>query len=143
LEEELKNAITTLALIGLIDAIYLTWIKAANQVAICGGIGDCELVNSSLYSELFGLPIALYGAGAYLAILLLNVLEDRSDFLQENGPMLVFGLSLAGVLYSAYLTYIELYVLKAVCPYCVLSAVVLLGLLIVSGMRLRLHWREV
>jgi uncharacterized membrane protein len=132
-----------LALIGLVDAIYLTWVKLANQVAICGGVGDCETVNNSQYSELFGVPIAVFGGVAYLAILLFTLLEDRNEILAENGPMLVFGISLAGVLYSAYLTYIEIYVLRAICPYCVLSAVVLLGILLVSGVRLRQHWGEV
>lgn len=139
----MKKAIVALASVGLLDAIYLTWIKLANQTAICAGIGDCEYVNSSIYSELLGLPIAIYGAGAYLAILLLVLFEERNEFLMENSPLLIFGLSLAGVLYSAYLTYIELYVLKAVCPYCVLSAILLLGLLVVSGMWLQQHWREV
>ena len=139
----MKKAILVLALIGLVDAIYLTWVKLANQVAICGGVGDCETVNNSQYSELFGVPIAVFGGAAYLAILLFTLLEDRNEILTENGPMLVFGISLAGVLYSAYLTYIEIYVLRAICPYCVLSAVVLLGILLVSGMRLRQQWSEV
>ena len=139
----MKKAILVLALIGLVDAIYLTWVKLANQVAICGGVGDCETVNNSQYSELFGVPIAVFGGAAYLAILLFTLFEDRYEILAENGPMLVFGISLAGVLYSAYLTYIEIYVLRAICPYCVLSAVVLLGILLVSGMRLRQQWSEV
>ena len=63
-------------------------------------------------------------------------------FFQENGPILLFGLTLAGVLYSAYLTYIELFVISAICPFCVLSALCLVGLLYVSTIRLRNQWRE-
>ncbi|MEK6222049.1 MAG: hypothetical protein N2D54_07350, partial [Chloroflexota bacterium] len=76
-----------LALIGLLDSVYLTWIKVANQEAICAGIGDCELVNSSAYSELGGLPIALYGAAAYLLLLVLYIFENKSGFFEDNSVM--------------------------------------------------------
>lgn len=125
-----------LAAIGLLDSIYLTYVKIANRYALCGPIGDCESVNSSQYSEISGVPIALFGAGAYLIIILLLGLESRGGGWFEYGPMLVFGISLAGVLYSAYLTYIEIAVLRAICPYCVVSAVVLVLLLILSVLRL-------
>lgn len=139
----MKKVVVVLASIGFLDAAYLTWVKLANRLAVCAGVGDCEFVNSSIYSELFGLPIAIYGAAAYLLILLLVLFEDRNAFLVENGPLLVLGLTLAGVLYSAYLTYLELFVLHAICPYCVLSALMMLGLVIASGLRLQQHWSEV
>ncbi|MDA1330409.1 MAG: vitamin K epoxide reductase family protein [Chloroflexi bacterium] len=138
----MKKSLIVLAGIGLLDALYLTWIKLANQQAMCAGIGNCEVVNSSQYAELAGMPIALFGASAYLLILVLLLLEDRTEFLSENGPMLIFGFSLAGVLYSAYLTYIEIYVLRAICPFCVLSAIVLVALLALSWLRIRGHWVE-
>jgi uncharacterized membrane protein len=138
----LRNIAIALASIGLADSVYLTWIKFANQEALCSGIGSCEVVNSSQYAVVAGIPIALFGALAFLAILIALVFESRVNFLQENGLILVFGLSLAGVLYSVYLTYIELFVIKAICPFCVLSALCLLGLLYVSTMRLRNQWRE-
>lgn len=126
----------------MLDSVYLTWIKLANQEAYCAGIGSCEVVNSSDYATLAGIPIALFGVGAFLTILVFLLFETRSTFLEDNSLMLVFGMSLAGVLYSAYLTYIELYVLKAICPFCVLSAVSLLGLLAVASIRLRQQWSE-
>ncbi len=138
----LRNIAIALASIGLVDSIYLTWIKLANQEAVCAGIGSCEVVNSSEYATLAGIPIALFGAGAFLTILIFVLFETQNQFLEENSLMLVFGLSLAGVLYSAYLTYIELFVLNAICPFCVLSAVSLLGLLVVAGIRLRQEWSE-
>ena len=58
-----------LALIGLVDSVYLTWIKITNQEAICSSIGDCEAVNTSVYSEIAGIPIAFLGVGAYLAMI--------------------------------------------------------------------------
>jgi uncharacterized membrane protein len=125
-----------LAGLGLLDSVYLTWVKIANRYALCGPIGDCESVNSSQYSEIYGVPIALFGAGAYLALILLLWLESRGGGWQEYGPMLVFGISFAGVLYSAYLTYIVIAVLRAICPYCVVSAIALVLLLILAILRL-------
>ena len=125
-----------LAGLGLLDSVYLIWVKIANRYALCGPIGDCESVNSSQYSEIYGVPIALFGAGAYLALILLLWFESRGGGWQEYGPMLVFGISFAGVLYSAYLTYIEIAVLRAICPYCVVSAIALVLLLILAILRL-------
>jgi uncharacterized membrane protein len=136
MDHKLRITSIVLAMIGLVDSLYLTWIKLSGQYAICGPVGDCESVNSSSYAELAGIPIALLGAGAYLIMLIVLVLEPRSDTLAEYGPLAVFGISLVGVLYSAYLTYLELAVIHAICPYCVLSAVVLLLLLVVSTFRL-------
>jgi uncharacterized membrane protein len=125
------------AVIGLADSIYLTWLKISCELAVCGGIGDCESVNVSIYSQINGIPIALLGAGAYFVMLLFLFLESRDDFIGDWSPMIVFGLSLTGTLYSIYLTYIEIAVLKAICPYCVLSAVAVLIIFVISIARLR------
>lgn len=135
MKDRLRGFSIVLAGLGLLDSVYLTWVKVANRYALCGPIGDCESVNSSQYSEIYGIPIALLGAGAYLVIALLLLLEARGGFWLEYGPSLVFGLSLAGVLYSAYLTYIEVAVLKAICPYCVVSAIILVLLMVLSLQR--------
>jgi uncharacterized membrane protein len=125
-----------LAFLGFLDSLYLTFVKFSGRYALCGPIGDCESVNSSRYSEIGGVPIALLGMGAYLIMIVLLFLEGRSTFWSENSPLVVFGLSLVGVVYSAYLTYLEIAILRAVCPYCVLSAVILVVLLVLSGVRL-------
>ncbi|MEW6716427.1 MAG: vitamin K epoxide reductase family protein [Chloroflexota bacterium] len=139
-----KNKLLYLAMgvagVGLVDSLYLSWIKLAH--AVCAGIGDCDVVNTSAYSEIYGIPIALLGAGCYIAILLLLGLDLRGGRWQEVSPLAVFGFSLAGVLYSLYLTWIEVAVLKATCPYCVLSAVALVVLLILSIIRLRAAEKE-
>jgi uncharacterized membrane protein len=125
-----------LAVLGALDSAYLSYIKLAHVNAFCSNVGDCDAVNSSTYSEVFGIPIALFGLGAYLAIAVLLVLEDRAPVLKEWAPLAVFGLALTGTLYSAYLTYVELFVIFAVCPYCVLSAVLITGILVLSIIRL-------
>ena len=136
----MRKILIALASVGLLDAIYLTWIKLSGAEAMCAGVGDCSAVNASRYSEIAGIPIAVFGGGAYLAMLLILIYKDRVDFLRENGAMLLVGISLAGVLYSAYLTYIELYVIHAICPYCVLSAIVLTLMLIISILYFRQEW---
>ncbi len=125
-----------LAGIGLLDSLYLSWVKIVNSQVYCGTSGQCETVNSSSYSEIFGIPIAYLGLGAYLVILALLTLELRGPFWKENSPLALFGISLVGVIYSAYLTYIEIAVLQAICPYCVVSAIVMLSLFIIAIIRL-------
>jgi uncharacterized membrane protein len=63
-------------------------------------------------------------------------LEAREGFWQEYSPLIVFGITLAGLIYSAYLTYLEIAVIKAICPFCVISAIVMAGLFVLSSMRL-------
>lgn len=125
------------ALIGLVDSTYLAWIKIADQTAACSGIGDCESVNNSIYSEIGGIPIALIGAVAYFVIFLLLLLEKRFRAQSMYLRFSVFGLSLAGTLYSGYLTYLEIAVIRAICPFCALSAITIFVLLIMGIIRLK------
>lgn len=126
-----------LTLLGLGVSIYLTWVKVTNNLAACGPIGDCESVNSSRYAEIAGIPVALLGALGYLAVLAFLVAERWLPRQIENLHLAVFGIALIGTLYSAYLTYIEVAVLRAVCPYCVISAVAMTAIFIISILRLR------
>lgn len=142
MDYKLRVTSFVLAVLGLLDSIYLVWVKFSGRYALCGPIGNCESVNTSQYSEVFGIPIALLGAGAYLIMIILLMLESLGSIWKEYGPLIVFGLSLIGVLYSIYLTYIEIAVLKAICPYCVISAVILVVILVLSAIRLSFSLRE-
>jgi uncharacterized membrane protein len=126
-----------LAAVGLLDSLYLAWIKLSNNTAACAGIGDCDAVNSSRYAEVAGIPIALIGVLGYLVILVALAAELRWPQAAWTLRLAVFGMALACALYSAYLTYIELAVIYAVCPFCVVSAVCMVGILILSVLRLR------
>ncbi len=118
--------------IGLLNAVYLIILKYTNNKGMClQGIGDCWSVNISRYSMIGGIPVAVLGAIGFLAIITLLLLESKEGFLREQGVLINFGLTLIGVLFSAYLTYLEIAVIRAICPFCVLSAicmVVLFGL---------------
>ncbi|MGD8865504.1 MAG: vitamin K epoxide reductase family protein [Anaerolineales bacterium] len=125
-----------LSFFGLVDSIYLTWIKLTGSYVTCGPIGNCEAVNSSRYAEIAGIPIALIGIFGYLTIMAVVLLEVRLPDLREVLRLAFFGFTLAGTIYSAYLTYIEIAVLNAICPYCIVSAVLMVILFGISIVRL-------
>jgi uncharacterized membrane protein len=126
-----------LSLVGVVDSVYLAWLKVTGSVAACSNVGDCEAVNSSRYAEIGGIPIAFLGLLGYLAILGLIALEIRFPDWKEGLLLAFFGFTLAGTLYSIYLTYVEVAILRAICPYCVISAVAMIGLFITALYRLR------
>lgn len=133
----LRRASIVLSIVGLLVALYLVYFKINPSSALCTGAGDCEAVNASVYSEIRGIPMAVLGALAYAFLIGVLVLESRSSFLEEWGPLVVFGTALIGVLYSAYLTYIEVAVIHKICPYCVTSAIVMTIIFVLSIVRLR------
>ncbi|HUS83826.1 MAG TPA: vitamin K epoxide reductase family protein [Anaerolineales bacterium] len=126
-----------LVLTGTVDSAYLAFLKFTGTLAACSDLGDCEAVNNSKYAEIGGVPLALLGLLGYLTILIFLVLEKRFPSWKEGLHLGVFGFTLAGTIYSVYLTYIEIAVLHAICPFCVVSAVVMLLLFVISIIRLR------
>ena len=126
-----------LTLLGLGVSAYLTWVKLTGNTASCGTVGDCESVNNSRYAAIGAVPIALLGALSYLVLLALLLIEHRRPPAAETARLMVFGVSLIGTLYSAYLTYLEVAVLRAICPYCVASAIAVTAVLILCVLRLR------
>ncbi len=120
-----QRAIGLLAALGSIDALYLTWIKVSDAKAACASLGDCEAVNTSIYSEIIGVPVAMLGLAMYVLIVVLVWLEARRPELTEWVQLAVFGLALVGLIFSGWLTYVEIEILQAICPYCVISAVLI------------------
>ncbi|PKN94141.1 MAG: hypothetical protein CVU44_06995 [Chloroflexi bacterium HGW-Chloroflexi-6] len=108
---------------GIAISIYMTIYKLTDNNAMCMGSGDCATVNASQYSEIYGIPLGVIGLLGYLGILLMLVLEKRIKIFLEYGNMIAMGMSFSGFVYSIYLTYLEIYVIKAICPFCVASAV--------------------
>ena len=122
-----------LSLIGIIDSGYLSWIKISNSEEKCiAGIGNCALVNSSTYSEIYNIPVAYFGLLAYLLIFILMVSRGSRIMFATSIPFILFGITLIGLLFSSYLTYIQFGILHAYCPYCLLSAVTTTCLFIIS-----------
>lgn len=134
----LKNISILSAFIGWVDSSYLTWVKWTNSAVAClPNLGNCNVVISSRFSQIFGVPIAFLGGVAYLLILILLLLGKEGHRFNQPFLMAVFGLSLVGVLFSAYLTYIEIAVLKAICPYCVLSALAIMLVFVCTLVRIK------
>ncbi len=140
--QPLRLVVIGLSILGVIVASYLVYVKFSPGALICSGVGGCEAVNTSVYSTLFGIPVAAFGALTYAAILILLLLEPRMALVSEWGVVAEFGLALIGTLYSAYLTYIEVAVLHQICPYCVTSAITITLICILSGIRLARQWNQ-
>lgn len=131
-----RQLLLTLTVLGILVATYLSYVYLFDADVLCTGVGGCDAVKSSRYSYVAGIPVAVIGLGGYVAILAGVLLETASSSMRQYSPILVFGLSLVGLLYSIYLTYLELAVIKAVCPYCVVSAVIMLAIFVVATYRL-------
>ena len=133
----LRKIAIAAAVLGIIDSIYLFIIKISNNKALCiQGVGDCWSVNTSIYSEVWGIPVSILGLLMYVAVMILWIMLPLNPFYKRFAPILNFGLSLVGVIFSAYLTYLEIAVIKAICPFCVLSAILILILFVVSLIQL-------
>lgn len=130
-----------IAVAGVLDTTYLTVTKLTNTATICpqGEIFNCDLVQSSVYSKIAGMPIQFLGLAGFVAILALLLVEPRVPWLVSKGKLLVLGMTLFGFLFSAYLTAVEAFVLRAWCLWCVGSAIAMTLLLIVSSIRV---WRS-
>ena len=99
-------------------------------------MGDCHTVQSSEYSEIAGIPIALLGLGMYIAIAALVIGRRGGPQAVRALPLLplwTFALAAAGTLYSVYLTYLELFVIDAICIWCVGSALVVTAIAVVCA----------
>jgi uncharacterized membrane protein len=100
---------------------YLSYVKFANASAVClhGGQFDCGTVLNSAYSEFAGIPIAWLGLGTNFVILaLIAAAQHRVSFMREPGVFLVFGVVLFAFIYSVYLVYLQAFVIRAYCPWC-------------------------
>ncbi len=122
-------AIAAIAGVGLLVALYLTATKLSGGLPVCGPVHGCEDVAKSEYSSVFGVPVAVLGAlfSALLALLGL-AWALRAD---RRALLAAYGLGLVGILFVAYLTYLELFVIHAVCVWCVTYGVtVIVGWLV-------------
>jgi uncharacterized membrane protein len=132
----LRVASVVLASIGSALSAYLTYVHYSGELALCLGAGGCETVQSSRYAEIVGLPVALFGLLAFAAALLLGVARLRDPAVGWTLTGL-FGLTLGGTLFGLYLTYLELFVIHAICPWCVAVDSVMAGLFVVTVLELR------
>lgn len=112
---------------GLAVAAYLASIELTQTEAICGLVGNCNVVQQSDYARLFGIPIGVIGIGGYLVILLLWVFSRTNE--DKRILWLLRALAVFGVGFSTYLTFLEPFVIGATCLWCLSSALIMLVLL--------------
>ncbi len=134
-----RQAIALLALVGLFVALYL-WLHALGfgGAIKCGASGACETVQTSPWAVFLGLPVAFYGVVGYLAVLIVALVSLRPAALGQPGwDRLQLWLASIGVIFTAYLTYVELFLIHAICRWCVGSAVIITLIWMVSVLALR------
>lgn len=125
-----RGLIVALAFIGTLVSAYLTWVHYSGSLALCIGVGGCEAVQTSRYSMVGPIPVAVIGLAGFVALLAAATAYARGS---AGALTALFALSLGSTLYVAYLTWIELFVLGAICPWCVSVAVCALAILALSA----------
>lgn len=131
-ERALRVLLALTAATGVLISAYLTWTHLRGVVPVCvAGGGGCETVQTSRYSEILGVPVAALGLAAYAGLLLSAALKG------ETAALLGLFVALVGTLFSAYLTYLELFVIGAICQWCVASATLIAVCFLLCVLRLK------
>lgn len=130
-EGTLRKLTTFVATFGIGVATYIAIADAGGGAPVClAGGGGCETVASSSYSHLLGVNVALFGIAGYVLLLVTALLRG------DGARMAGFALALTGFGFSVYLTYLELFVINAICQWCVASAVLMMVLFGLNAVRM-------
>jgi uncharacterized membrane protein len=126
------RSIVLLALIGLFVALYLLLYHLGFYGVLVCGTGSCDAVQASEYARFLGQPVPLWGTLWYAAIIALAFLALGPLSGSDAPPRLLGLAAVAGLLFSAYLTAVELFVIHAVCMWCVVSAVITVAIFVLA-----------
>jgi uncharacterized membrane protein len=129
-ERHLRVATAVLALLGAALAGYLVYVRASGGAVACA-TGGCETVQSSRYAEVFGVPVALVGLIGYLIVL--GCAVAAGDLARLAQAMV----TLSAFIFSAYLLFVQLHLVGAVCRWCLVSDVLTTALAVVALLRVR------
>ncbi|HUG14381.1 MAG TPA: vitamin K epoxide reductase family protein [Thermomicrobiales bacterium] len=129
----LLAAIALLSVAGMLVAGYLTYTHFDRDALVCS-VGECGTVQDSAYASLGPIPISLLGVGMYVLLGVLAIARrSHAGLLSfEHASIASWSLAFMGTLYAAYLTYVEIWVIDAICQWCVISAIVGLLILVVE-----------
>ena len=130
--------VAALALAGIFIGLYLTLYKLGIIGELSCSVGSCETVNTSKWAVFLGFPVAAWGVFFYLDVFALSLAGTMARF--EDAPVISWLLvvwSGIGFLFSAWLTYLELAVIHAICIWCVISALLVTAILVLSVVDLR------
>jgi uncharacterized membrane protein len=131
-----------LTLGGLGVSGYLMWGYTTPGASLaCGSSHGCDTVKDSVYSSFMGIPLPIIGLISYLTLFVLIIAQNQATIRGRGWSsyisLAIFGFSLTGVLYSVYLTYLELFVIYAICRWCVASAIIMVVIFLLSIFNLR------
>lgn len=129
-DRALRVTVAGLAAVGVAVAAYLTYTRYAETTIACT-TGGCEAVQSSDYAELLGIPVAVLGLAAY--VFLLGTALLTSEVARLAGAVA----AVSGALFAAYLLFAQLFVIDAICQWCVASDAVIGLLAVACVLRLR------
>lgn len=108
--------LATLDLIGLAIALYLSIVALYGDLPYCGPLKGCEEVALSEYARVGGIPVAVFGVTLSISLFLLAIAWMRTDRFELLAAH--YGLSLLGVVFEVYFTYLEIFVIGSVCVWC-------------------------
>ncbi|MES2178963.1 MAG: vitamin K epoxide reductase family protein [Gemmatimonadota bacterium] len=133
-----RSLAALVALAGVFVALYLTMYKLGYIGTLACAVGSCEKVQTSKWATFLGVPVGAWGVAYYLGVLGIS-LAGLSPKLAERREVsqLLVGVTGIGLLFSLWLTYLELFVIDAICQWCVISAILATALFVISWMDLR------
>ena len=126
----LRRVMVVIAVLGLALASYLVYVHYSGSRPACTAGDACLKVQTSVYSKIAGVPVALIGLIGYIGIFLSLLIPDRDEVRLATLVMTVIGVG-----FSGYLTYRELFTLKTICEECATSAVLMLLLFLAAATR--------
>jgi uncharacterized membrane protein len=126
------------ALAGLFVALYLTLYKLGYIGNLVCAVGSCEVVQTSKWATLLGYPVAVWGVVYYVGVLAISLAGLSPSLVDDKRlSQLLVVITATGVLFSLWLTYLELFVIEAICMWCVVSAVLAAVLFVIALLDLR------
>ena len=129
-ERTLRLTAAALAVVGAAVSAYLLYVRQTGGTLICS-TGGCETVQSSSYAEVLGLPVAALGLAGFLGLIAAALARG------EGARMAQATLALAGFIFSAYLLYIQLAVVDAICQWCLVTDALVTAIAVLALLRLR------
>ena len=127
------------SLLGLFLGAYLTMYKLGIIGALMCNVSSCEQVQSSRYSVFLGLPVATWGLGFYVAMFGLSIVGMQERFESSRQlSMAILGMASIGLLFTAYLNYVEAFVINMWCEWCIVSALMVVVLFVLAV----IDWRQ-
>ena len=133
-----RMIVAALALAGIFLAVYLLLYKLGMIGELSCSVGSCEKVNTSKWATFLGLPVAAWGVGWYVVMFVLALVSTWETYAESPAvSMLLLVVAGTGVIFSAYLTYLELFVIHAICQWCVVSAILVLVIFVICAIDYR------